>query len=228
MEFISAVVASLLAVIIAEGYRVLRNIIRNRSLRIALNLRTNACSIIAPICAIKNEMDLIPHMDAYALSHMMELCLRIGVEPIIIPCTRPYDSFDSNDLIVIGGPSSNNFTSSYINRFIPTFSIVRESNKRGFMIGEKFLPQAKNEEYVFLVRFSDSELDQNRSVHLLFGYSGEGTAASGYYFSKHYRSIAKKFGENSYCIAIKMIRGEGYKSVTNSILDLTDHIQSTD
>ena len=173
---------------------------------------------------------LIHYRDAYAFSHLFALCQRIGAEPSIVPYNKVAEYEELGDIFCIGGPVSNELTSYYLKSYLPGLRMVDASKQvvtswrdgGGFMVGETDLFETEGEQFAILVKIGEQQLGQQRTVHLLFGYGAVGTAAAGYYLWKHFAQIHRRHGRDKYCIAIKVIRKEGYKSVRASYDDYTD------
>ena len=66
-----------------------------------------------------------------------------------------------------------------------------------------------------------NKINQNRTIHILFGKTAIGTAASAYYLSENYEKIYKKFKDKDYFIMIKGNPSHGYKSFNGEFIDRT-------
>jgi hypothetical protein len=233
---LGGVVAGLAALAVVQGWRRLRARSAQRPLREVLGLAGQPALIVAPIRGQDLQGKAIDHRDAFAFGHLFELCHRAGVEARLAPLQRLSDLGDERNVIAIGGPLSNLFTQKQLERFVPGFRLVEEHEASafaqplpevrqryvtGFEVGSVQLLASESEEYGLLVKLTPRELDQDRTVHLLFGYSGQGTAGAAYYLWKYHRRLHAAFGERAYCTAVKVYRNESYKGVAMSFMDLT-------
>ncbi|HDD44712.1 MAG TPA: hypothetical protein ENG63_07630 [Candidatus Desulfofervidus auxilii] len=236
ITILAGVISSLLAVFLVESYLIVKRKIHRRRLKKVLSFHGQVCHIIAPIYHQELKNGLIHYRDAYAFSHLFELCHRLNVEGKLIPFHKISDVAEADDLIVVGGPLSNKITSNYLRKYCPGFQLIYEkeasefkelpaaANVRyvtGFRCGKHVLMANDDEEYGILVKITEKELDQERTVHIVFGYSGIGTGAAAYFLWKYYGKLFKKFGENKYFIAMKVSRHESYKSISATYIDLT-------
>lgn len=153
------------------------------------------------------------------LSNILDL---VGIKAL-----PPSDSYEFNDIIHIGGPASNvNVNSIFVTKYknikfytssdekvnheqlelSTKFIEYNDKNKKGFEIGNKFLPLDKNiNDYGIFIRIPFSkEIDY--TTHIIFGGWSDGTLKSVEFFTKNYKTIAKKFGRSKYCFAIPISR----------------------
>lgn len=233
---LGGVVAGLAALAVAAAWRRLRAARGQRPLREVLGLAGQPALIVAPIRGQDLQAKAIDHRDAFAFGHLFELCRRAGAEARLVPLQRLSDLGDERNVLAVGGPLSNLFTQKQLERFVPGFRLVEEHEASafaqplpearqryvtGFEVGSVQLLASESEEHALLVKLTPRELDQDRTVHLLFGYSGQGTAGAAYYLWKYHRRLHAAFGERAYCAALKVYRNESYRSVAMSFMDLT-------
>jgi hypothetical protein len=152
------------------------------------------------------------------------------VEASLVPYNKVSEYLELSDTFCVGGPVSNELTSYYLSRYVPGVRMVNASREEittwqeggGFMMGKSGLFEKDGDQFAILIKITEQDLGQRRTVHLLFGYGAMATAAAGYYLWKHYVNIHAKKGLGRYCIAVRLVRGEGYKSVRVDFEDYTD------
>jgi hypothetical protein len=226
----SGVVSSILAILCVEAYRWARRSLIRRALANVLAIQGGSALIVASIKDKEVERKAVDYRDAYAIGHLLELCARIHIDAKMEVFHRRSEIGDECTFLSVGGPLSNDFTEEALRRFVPSFrllekvdievsqpGVLRKDGKhkdyRGFGIGDKELLASEYEEPAILVKLTPEVLKQDRTVHLIFGYSGQGTAAAAYYLSRYYSYIDGKHGKNAYCISIQVSRRDMYKSV---------------
>jgi hypothetical protein len=235
ISLVAGVISSLIAIGLVELYRWLRKTFNHRVLKRVLQLHPAPCIIVAPIFNNPNidsqlSDSLMHYRDAYAFGHLFSLCHRIGVEPSFVPYNKVSENEELPDIFCVGGPLSNKETSFYLSRYVRGLCMIDASgvptkdwHQGGhFRIGQKDLFETKSEQYAILTKITEMELGQERTVHLLFGYSAMATASASYYLWKHFANIHKYKGKHRYCIAVKLVGGENYKSVQIGYEDHTD------
>lgn len=236
MTFLSSFLASLLAIVIIECYNWLRRRTYHRALKQTVSLHHSSCLLIFPsIIDSRDGGTSIHYRDAYALSHVLAICYRLDINVDMTPFHMLSEIAEVTDQFVIGGPMANKITERYIRDYVPgyhaqksnvegqsTSGISKESKEKsaGFAIGAEFLSVDDDHDWALLIKLPGDLLDQNRTIHLLFGYSGEATGSVAYYLAKYYRHIAKTFGTSKYCIAVRIERGN-YRNVKTTFRDLT-------
>ena len=240
MQFVIALLASLLASLIAvsivEAYLWARRSLHLRALKQILDFHGSKCLLVAPSVTAEETDATIHYRDTYAFSHAVALCHRLKVEVDMAPFHNLSEFADVTDNISIGGPAANRFTDRCLEDHVPGYvphpdrgkaksTLVETgdalSHPKGFTVGDVFLPANDNQEWALLIKITHDLLDQNRTIHLLFGYGGQGTAAAAYYLSKHYGRLASKFGARKYCVAVPVPRGTTYRNVGATFRDLT-------
>ncbi len=231
---LSGIISSLIAVGLLELYILIKKQFRLKSLKSVLSIHSDSCSIVAPIHKQEKTRGLIHHRDAYAFGHLFELVNRLSKEANLIPFHKISETAEAGDMMAVGGPMSNEITEIYIKKYLPTFALIyaNEANEMknvpntsgyvtGFRIGDESFLTTDEDEFGILIKLTDKVLDQNRSVHLLFGYTARGTAASAYYLWKHFKQICKEFRNEKYFITINVPRNEGYKVISKSFINHT-------
>lgn len=232
---IYGIVASLIAILIVECYHLLRRETQQRVLKRVLSIRGRSCLLVSSLFQLESGSQLIHRKDAYALGHLLELCNRLGIEAQFVPYNRISEREKATDLIVVGGPLNNEITNRYLALYVPSFSLIHKQEASafknlptpswhyvtGFRVGSHTLLANENEEYGILVKLTEDELDQTRTVHIVFGYSAQGTAGTAYYLWKHHKILHEAFGRGKYCVAVRVSKFESYKSVSSKHIDLT-------
>lgn len=234
---LSGVISSIIAIALVEAYLAAKSWSTRRKLKRLLALEGLATLIVAPLKHQDLSAHAISYRDAYAFSHIFELCHRVGVDATLVPFHRMSDIATERNYISVGGPLSNRFTQEYLTRYVRRFRLITQEQAvtsseppprdgsryvTGLAFGAVELLATESEEHGILIKLTPTELDQERTVHLVFGYSGHGTGAAAYYLSKYYAQLWSAFGDRAYCIAIKCYRKEGYRNMARTFVDLTE------
>jgi hypothetical protein len=228
----TGVLSSLLAVALVEIYHFGRRRMTMRPLKGVLQLHSTACTIVASIVEFPElpahwRGKLMHYRDAYSFGHLFNMCQRIGVHADLAPHDKTPDFQEWSDVFCVGGPVFNAATAFYLGRYLPGVRLEAGNAAAGmlqgggFRIGNDLLANAEGEHYAILVKLTDRDLLQDRTVHLLFGYNAIGTAAAAYYLWKHHRDIYRLKGQERYCIVVRLTTREGYRSVRRDFEDYT-------
>lgn len=237
-SLISGVISSILAVLLVEIYFGLKRKYEHHRLKQIIDFRNKSCIIITSIHHQQTSAGTIHFQDAYAFSYVFDLCNRLGKNVEFVPYHRATELMEPLDVICIGGPHSNKITSYYLEKYCPNFSfdyqtgsLEKESDIKkgkgyrgpvtGFTCGNQQYLVNSDIELGLLFKITSDELEQERTVHLIFGCSGIGTGGAAYYLWRYYPLLHQEFGNGKYAIAIKIRRNEGYKSVLKKFIDLT-------
>lgn len=238
-SLLSGTVSSLLAVGCVESYLALRRNLSYRALRNVLGLHSGPTIIVASLKPTDSDIKAISYRDAYAFGHIFSLCHRVNAEAQLVPFHKMSDIGGESNFFSVGGPRANRFTEREITQFVPGFNTSakeetvtsREGELEGdrlrravggFVVGDVPLPASELEEPGILIKLTPEILKQDRTVHLIFGYSGQGTGGAAYFLWRYYQSLNSTFKRRHYCVAIKVYRNESYKSVEKTFADLTD------
>jgi hypothetical protein len=230
--------SSLLAVGCVESYLALRRSLSCRALTNVLGLHPGPTIIVTSLKRNDSNIKAISYRDAYAFGHIFALCHKVNVEAQLVPFHKMSGIGDESNFFSVGGPRANRFTESEIAQFVPGFKIFsqeeaatsRESElpeglarsaAGGFVIGDVRLPANELEEQGILIKLTPEILNQDRTVHLIFGYSGHGTGGAAYFLWRYYKRINATFKRKGYCIAVKVYRNDSYKSIEKTFTDLT-------
>jgi len=236
---VAGMISSILAVICVELYVRVGRQIHLRSLRRVLSLKGKPTLIVAPIKNQDLAFHSISYKDAYAFGHLFDLCTRVASDAELAPFHKLSEIGNERNFLSVGGPLSNGFTQDELEKFVPGFALIPQDkandNKssdldgdglhkyiKGFSIGDHKIVIGEHDEPALLIKLTPELLDQDRLVHLIFGYSGHGTAAAAYYLWRYYKLIHDKFGDGAYCLVIKAQKGNTYKNVTKSFQDFTE------
>jgi hypothetical protein len=239
-SLLAGTASSLLAVGCVESYLALRKSLSCHALKNVLGLHPGPTIIVTSLKRNDSNIKAISYRDAYAFGHIFALCHKVNVEARLVPFHKMSDIGDESNFFSVGGPRANRFTESEIAQFVPGFQIFsqedqeevansRENEPRGlprnaaggFVIGDIRLPANDLEEPGILIKLTPKILNQDRTVHLIFGYTGHGTGGAAYFLWRYYQQLNATFKRKSYCIAVKVYRNESYKSIEKTFTDLT-------
>ena len=184
--------------------------------------------------AIQCQISTIDHYAAYAFGHLFEMCQRVGIEPKISPHNKISETEEEGNVISIGDPLNNPFSRRVLERLFPDLTLFRQreithlggnvykrlDNLRSVDIGGDHLLSRDGRDYAFIVRAGARELRQDRTVHIIWGTSGQALASATYFIYKYHKRLLKNFEDEKYFVAIP-VYNESYKAVTFHYIDLT-------
>jgi hypothetical protein len=229
--------ASLIAILIYELYKLILRRVNKYKLKSILGLENELNYLLAPIYPDKEGEKRIKYRNAYSFGHILELAYRIGKEPQIIPHDGLSEFSDTSDIIAVGGPKSNTYVKRIIKDYEIDFKITYKDEINefeqpigpkvytGFKIGEEIFPASEQKEPAIIIKLTEKEIGEKRTIFLLFGYSAQGTASAAYYSNKEYKRLYKAFKKNKFYILINVSRRESYKVYKNKYIDLTKHLK---
>lgn len=233
LSIVAGVASSLLAIFIVWLNQVLKQKIKNRKLKIILDLAGSECLISVPSIRSFKGSVLVAHQEIYAFGFLSDLVRKIGVEPVIIPASNISDNQALYDEFCVGGPPSNARTDEILKTYIPDFEFVLTENAlgeqdpskgwiHGYRLGEKLTERNSRTEYCFLAKIRTV---YGQTIHLVFGITGLGSSAAAYYLKKNASNIYKMFGEKNYFLVLRYTNRFGYGSV-HKLIDASAYIKT--
>jgi hypothetical protein len=236
IALITGILSSLLAIGIYECFKKIYRKLDERKLKAIIGLKNKKSYLIAPIYPNNRGEKRIKYKNAYAFGHILELNYRIERDPQIIPADN-MPEFDEISDIVSLGKKSNSYTAQIISDYDIDFNTtskdeVNEFEKpigrdkfTGFKIGGETYAANDKTEPAVIIKLTEDEINESRTILLIIGYSAQGTAAAAYYLKKEYRKIYKSFKDKKFYILINASRRESYKIYKKDFIDLTDNLK---
>jgi len=136
---------------------------------------------------------------------------------------RIQDNLSSN-IVVIGGPSGNDTTAALLRTYCPGFKIHNSGDfsRMFYECGGHRFDDGRSSTSAFIVKLGPTRTNLTGAVMLLWGHYGVGTAAAAYFLNQHSKRLKKLGDGDSYFAAISLNGNLGYRSVSTSVLDISD------
>ncbi|MFI5761214.1 hypothetical protein [Streptomyces sp. NPDC051563] len=163
--------------------------------------------------------------DAFALLEISALIKDCGANVQIVTHDGARQGFGERAEFCVGGPSSNARTTAHLASMLPGVRIIVSSEPvpdRGAITvgGETYRWQKGLVEYVLLARLTTGQ--GSRPVFLLCGQTAISNQAAARYLARHHRKLAGSYGDDSFCILLKVVNSDAYgPDVTELVADVT-------
>ncbi|MFG2988711.1 hypothetical protein ACGFZK_05295 [Streptomyces sp. NPDC048257] len=163
--------------------------------------------------------------DAFALLEISALIKDCGANVQIVTHDGARQGFGARAEFCVGGPVSNSRTTAHLTSMLPGVRVDTSSEPgpdRGaiFVGGEAYSWQPGLVEYVLLARLTTEQ--GSRPVFLLSGQTANSNQAAARYLARHHEGLARKYGNRSFCIMLKVINSDAYgPDVTELVADVT-------
>ena len=127
-DLLNGTIAGIISIILWEIIKITYLKIHKCKLKQILKIINKTCCIVSPIFLVENKKDeLIHYRDAYAFVHIIELFKKINIEPDVMPFNKIPETYNANDLIIVGGPLSNKLTSDFLKEFCKNLNLKLKS-----------------------------------------------------------------------------------------------------
>ncbi|MFF1408966.1 hypothetical protein ACFVX6_04060 [Streptomyces sp. NPDC058289] len=163
--------------------------------------------------------------DAFALLEISALIKDCGANVQIVTHDGARQGFGERAEFCVGGPSSNSRTTAHLGSMLPGVRIIVSSDPvpdRGAITvgGETYRWEKGLVEHVLLARLTAGP--GSRPVFLLSGQTAISNQAAARYLARNHRTLAGKYGDDSFCLLLKVINSDAYgPDVTELIADVT-------
>lgn len=163
--------------------------------------------------------------DAFALLEISALIKDCGANVQIVTHDGARQGFGERAEFCVGGPVSNARTTAHLASMLPgvRISVSNEPTPdRGAIIvgGETYRWEKGRIEHVLLARLTTGQ--GSRPVFLLCGQTANSNQASARYLAKHHLRLARTYGNDSFCILLRVINSDAYgPDVTELVADVT-------
>ncbi|WP_330299383.1 hypothetical protein [Streptomyces sp. NBC_00503] len=163
--------------------------------------------------------------DAFALLEISALIKDCGANVQIVTHDGARQGFGERAEFCVGGPSSNARTTAHLSSMLPGVRIIVSSEPvpdRGAITvgGETYRWVKGLVEYVLLARLTTGQ--GSRPVFLLCGQTAISNQAAARYLARRHRKLADSYGDESFCILLKVINSDAYgPDVTELVADVT-------
>ncbi|MGW5847272.1 hypothetical protein ACWFQ8_04755 [Streptomyces sp. NPDC055254] len=162
--------------------------------------------------------------DAFALLEISALIKDCGANVQIIT-HEARQGFGERAEFCVGGPVSNARTAAHLSSMLPGVRVDVSGEPgpdRGaiFVADETYRWEKGVVEFVLLARLTTGR--GARPVFLLSGQTANSNQAGARYLARHHRALARKYGDSSFCLVLKVVNSDAYgPDVTELEADVT-------
>ncbi|MFB7466069.1 hypothetical protein ACFCZ1_21650 [Streptomyces sp. NPDC056224] len=165
--------------------------------------------------------------DAFALLEISALIKDCGATVQIVTHDGARQGFGERSEFCVGGPASNTRTTAHLASLLPgvrtDVGLEQGDPDRGAIRvgGETYRWEKGMVEYVLLARLTNGR--GSRPVFLLSGQTANSNQAAARYLARHHVRLARKYGDESFCVMLKVINSDAYgPDVTELVADVTE------
>ncbi|MET9133097.1 hypothetical protein [Streptomyces antibioticus] len=177
--------------------------------------------------------DLAVHRhDVFALLELSALIKDCGANAEVITQDAARQGFGERTEFCVGGPGSNRRMAAHINAMLPGVRINTDPepgpDKLAFQVGaEHYRMESGVTEYVLLARLTAGRRRGGRPVFLFCGQRAITNQAATRYLVRHHERLARKHGNNSFVLLLKVINSAAYgPDVVDLVADVTRAAQA--
>lgn len=224
-SIISGIVSSIIAIVIVNIYLFLRNKYKFHRQKSVLSINGNVCLISAPVSFKEHKSGVIFSNNSFSFAYVITLLNQLRIDNKLIPYDKISEYENVMDEICIGGPSTNERTKIYLEKYLPAFKLAEENagHIKGFEIGDKKYNCKSDIEPALIIKVKTLS---DRTVILLFGMTDKGTAAASYFFTTNPGFFYSRFKKSSFCVVVNTNNILGHK-FTNVVDDCSELVMIT-
>lgn len=224
------VIASLIAVIILEVYRITRRSLSHRVIRRVLE-SSGRLGIVAPSYPQTRSSvstGLLTTDNAFALAEIIDVCRKVGAEPVLSPVARIADNFP-DDLILLGGHIANDLTGRFLKEYCAGFKIHGATSDQSdqvldsiyYSCADRKFVDTNQDAWAFVAKLSSDLTGNPRTVVMVWGRSSFGSAAAAHFLANRARRLNAQLGHSLF-YALRMDRQLHYQSLPTEIINLSE------
>lgn len=173
----------------------------------------------------------VARRDVFALLELSAIIKDCGAKAQVVAHDAAEQGFGERTEFCIGGPSSNQRMIAHLRTLLPGVEVNTDSepgpDRGAFLIGGETYRMTKGSvEHVLLARLT---ADQDaRPVFLASGQRSNANHAAVRYLARHHAKLARKHGNGSFCLLLKVVNSEAYgPDVVQVVADVTRAAQSS-
>jgi hypothetical protein len=231
-SLIEGVLASLVAVVIIEIYRIVRRSLSYRAIRSVLE-GSGRFGIVAPSYPHTRSLasaGLLTTDNAFALAEIIDVCRKLGAEPVLSPVARIADNFP-DDMILLGGHIANDLTGRFLSEYCTGFKIHgtlsdqpdQASETIYYSCGERKFIDSSEDAWAFVAKLSSDLTGNPRTIVMVWGRSSFGSAAAAHFLARRTRLLNAKQGQSLF-YALRMSRQLHYQSLPTEIANISEKV----
>ncbi|MFF2011053.1 hypothetical protein ACFVWY_18545 [Streptomyces sp. NPDC058195] len=163
--------------------------------------------------------------DVFALLELSALVKDCSAHAQILSHDVAQQGFGERTEFCVGGPVSNRRTAAHLQSLLPGVKVNTDPapgpDRNAFQIGsERYRVEKGVAEYVLLARLTAGR--DARPVFLFCGQQAITNQAASRYLSRTHEKLARKHGNNTFCLLLKVINSQAYgPDVVELVADVT-------
>ncbi|MGW7197096.1 hypothetical protein [Streptomyces chryseus] len=163
--------------------------------------------------------------DVFALLELAAVVKDCGAHAQILSHDAARQGIGERTEFCVGGPASNRRTAAHLQSLLPGVRIDTDAapgpDRAAFHIGgERYPLEPGVAEYVLLARLTTRQ--EARPVFLFCGQRAITNQAATRYLARNHEKLARKHGNGSFCLLLKVINSEAYgPDVVELVADVT-------
>ncbi|MFI2614895.1 hypothetical protein [Streptomyces sp. NPDC018584] len=177
------------------------------------------------------ELMVVRH-DVFALLELAAVIKECGAHAQIVAHDAARQGFGERTEFCVGSPVANRRMAAHLHSLLPGVRVNAEPeptpDRGAFQIGaERYRLEAGLTEYVLLARLTADQGQEARPVFLLCGQRAVTSQAAGRYLARHHEKLARKYGNNSFVLLLKVVNSQAYgPDVVELVADVTRAAQT--
>ncbi|MGP3925363.1 hypothetical protein [Streptomyces sp. 8N616] len=167
----------------------------------------------------------VARRDVFALLELSAIIKDCGANAQIVAHDAAEQGFGERTEFCIGGPVSNQRMAAHLRSLLPGIEVNTDSepgpDRGAFRVGsERYRMQQGTVEHVLLARLTARQ--EGRPVFLASGQHSNANHAAVRYLARHHTRLARKYGNNSFCLLLKVVNSDAYgPDVVELVADVT-------
>ncbi|MBT2364306.1 hypothetical protein J7E88_02915 [Streptomyces sp. ISL-10] len=172
----------------------------------------------------------VHRFDVFALLELSALVKDCGAHAQIVWHDTAQQGFGERTEFCVGGPVSNRRTAAHLQTLLPGVNVTMDAepgpDQGAFRIGSEHYPMVPGTaEYVLLARLTTGQ--EARPVFVFCGQRAITNQAATRYLARHHRKLARKHGNGTFCLLLKVVNSEAYgPDVVELVADVTRTAQA--
>jgi hypothetical protein len=164
--------------------------------------------------------------DVFALLELAALIKDCNAHAQILPHDTARQGFGERTEFCVGGPASNRRMAAHLSSLLPGVRVNVDAepgpDRGSFLIGsERYRVDHGREEYALLARLTPDRSQNTRPVFLFCGQTSITNQATTRYLARNHERLARKHGNNSFVLLLKVINSQAYGP---DVVELVDDV----
>ncbi|MGW0815821.1 hypothetical protein ACWD00_21565 [Streptomyces viridiviolaceus] len=169
----------------------------------------------------------VHRFDVFALLELSALIKDCKAHVQVVTQDSVHQGFGERTEFCVGGPASNRRMMAHMSAMLPGVRVNVDPepgpDRGAFQIGgERYRLESGVTEYVMLARLTAGDRREARPVFLFCGQRAITNQAATRYLARHHERLARKHGNNSFVLLLKVINSQAYgPDVVELVADVT-------